>query len=625
MGIEDLTINQFLKLFTVKVRDVKSLKQEVCSAFMKNNGITDFKDIELRRPWFYGVLTLLRKINQDADFQCYHNNNKDNHINYWKATDGTEEVGYNWESWINILDISNQKVSTPNASPDPYSNMGLEVKENVEENVKNVKENVKGAQSGYFDGCLEHLTKALKERKPTDGEMGVFFVEFRKILNGQTPTTFTAKVGKQEFRFDRVDSNKYQCETGKSVNVRYKFGKDNLEQMINVFSTVLSSVQEEENRNMIEENRKMVETVSKSIEGGIKQFIFTGAPGTGKTYTAKKIAEGLEKKIKTCKEDSVAGTENGKKGEKDKRYKLVQFHPSYDYTDFVEGLRPVKVVKQVDGQEKEELTFQRVDGTFKAFCRYVVEQNNEERYFFIIDEINRANLSKVFGELMYCLEKGKRGKNNHVETQYSNLDTYHKKDGTDIFVKYDEGEDVFKDGFYIPENVVIIGTMNDIDRSVDTMDFALRRRFEFVEFEVTKETLEVAFKSREFGDVINENAQSLAESVFNLNKYIAKSGKKYGLNKHYYISQGYFTDVSSENNADAPSKTPLDNVKEHVWEFRIKSLLREYLRGESEEDIEKFVIGAEGDFFGTSSKGKTPEPENNKGSVEPTTTEDKGQ
>ena len=209
--------------------------------------------------------------------------------------------------------------------------------------------------------------------------------------------------------------------------------------------------------------------------------------------------------------------------------------------------------------------------------------------FFIIDEINRANLSKVFGELMYCLEKDKRGKTNHIQTQYQNLDTY------DLIQKAylvtpspedpEELHDCFKGGFYIPKNVVVIGTMNDIDRSVDSMDFALRRRFDWVEFKVGQDTLISAFQSGNYGEVMAQEAQLLASCVMSLNEYLSAAGADYGLNRQYYISQGQFSNLPT-------GSLMLSEIVDYAWEYRIESLLREYLRGESEEKISEFIEGA---------------------------------
>ena len=300
------------------------------------------------------------------------------------------------------------------------------------------------------------------------------------------------------------------------------------------------------------------------IDGGARQIILTGAPGTGKTRSAKRIAEkrGAELEI------------NGEM----RPYQLVQFHPSYDYTDFVEGLRPIE-------NDKKEMSFVRMDGHFKGFCRKVVEANKaggdcDKLYFFIIDEINRADLSKVFGELMYCLEKDKRVKDVNDEdeikkksilTQYHNLTTH------DI-----EGEDVFKNGFYIPENVVIIGTMNDIDRSVESMDFALRRRFEWKEFEVTEKTLKEAFKSMFNEEFANELAKCVDN--LNINGIAGEKGKEFGLNRQYYISQGQFANLP-----DHITHAGTDEILEYAWDHRIEPLLREYLRGEDESEIGDFI------------------------------------
>ncbi len=300
-------------------------------------------------------------------------------------------------------------------------------------------------------------------------------------------------------------------------------------------------------------------------KGDVKQIIFTGAPGTGKTYIAKKIASQLGANLKW-------------KNNSDIKYEFVQFHPSYDYTDFVEGLRPI--------DDQGTIRFAKIDGIFKRFCREVVEQNKmdgnyDKKYYFIIDEINRADFSKVFGELMFCLEKDKRGEANKIQTQYQNLATY----GID--------NDCFEDGFFIPENVIIIGTMNDIDRSVESMDFALRRRFEWVEFIVDETMLEDAFNSVDqslipsYGQIIKDNSQNLAKRIMKLNSLIySENGlynEKFGLNRQYYISQGQFANIPNIESIN------YKGLLEYVWNYRIKSLLKEYLRGENEKDIEAFL------------------------------------
>lgn len=355
-------------------------------------------------------------------------------------------------------------------------------------------------------------------------------------------------------------------------------------------------------------SENIIETTIKEMitEGNCRQIIFTGAPGTGKTTIAQKIAEEIGIAI----------------DDKD-YYCFVQFHPSYDYTDFVEGLRPVEVKTQsgetkmqfdkdgeittvkITAQSGEtKMQFVKVDGIFKAFCRKIVERKIVEKgdknglYFFIIDEINRANLSKVFGELMYCFEKDKRGENNRVTTQYQNLPTYQKTD--DSFSAIAEDEDVFADGFYVPENVCIIGMMNDIDRSVDSMDFALRRRFEWVEFSVNDNMLtnafEKMFRRKHDSDKPDIDIKSLVNSLVNcvtaLNKYIQEEGASFGLNSQYDISQGQFANIPENRQSD------IKDIKDYVWNYRIKSLLREYLRGEDEKSIEGFLDEAAKKFFG---------------------------
>ena len=332
------------------------------------------------------------------------------------------------------------------------------------------------------------------------------------------------------------------------------------------------------------------------IQNGATQIILTGAPGTGKTRMAKEIAGS--------------------------HYKLVQFHPSYDYTDFVEGLCPV--------EEEGKMVFRKVDGIFKEFCRKVVEEGKkDEKYFFLIDEINRADLSKVFGELMFCLETDKRGEDNAIQTQYQNLPTYDVKEKK--YYGEDDSKDVFKDGFYIPKNVIIIGTMNDIDRSVESMDFALRRRFIWKEIVVNKEMLEasltdiIKIENKEMleaslTDIIKiENPEGVAAELAGRINDLNENQLKEKLGKHYYISQGQFANLPGniiktavkagkkvkEKGKEAEVEAIAKSLLEAVWNLRLNSLLYEYIRGEGNE--ENFVKSCHETLFVPSRSQEQPE------------------
>lgn len=305
----------------------------------------------------------------------------------------------------------------------------------------------------------------------------------------------------------------------------------------------------------------VTEYIAECIETSRKKnIIFTGAPGTGKTYSVEKFVE--NRNYKQC----------GLIYHSSKYFKFVQFHGSYDYTDFVEGLRPI--------ERGDQMVFVRMDGTFKALCREAAEaeQNaiDEEieapTYYFVIDEINRAELSKVFGELMYCFEK--RGSDHKVQTQYHNLPTYIEKEG--VIERLSKDDDIFKDGFYVPENVVIIGTMNDIDRNVETFDFALRRRFDWIPIKAN-DFMETSLMSM-LGDEVD--CEDLAQRAIRMNEVISgESGKRFGLNEDYHIGPAYFKDYDKNKSMD-------ENLDD-IWKHNIEPILREYLRGKN--GVDKFI------------------------------------
>ncbi|MFD1428913.1 winged helix-turn-helix domain-containing protein [Lacticaseibacillus mingshuiensis] len=260
--------------------------------------------------------------------------------------------------------------------------------------------------------------------------------------------------------------------------------------------------------------------------------IFRGAPGTGKTYLAKMVAAYIISGHTTTSVKDLTAEEKTRLG-------FVQFHPSYDYTDFVEGLRPHVSKKD------EQMTFRLEPGTFKAFLQDAIDEQTAngdaaKPYVFIIDEINRGEIGKIFGELFYAIDPGYRGPAGAVSTQYANL---HASDDADA------------DKLYVPENVYILGTMNDIDRSVDSFDFAMRRRFRFMNI-----------TADERKGMLSElkNKQNLAQTIMtDLNVAIEHTD---GLNENYDLGPSYFLKLSEISPAE-------------LWSQYLEPLLAEYIRG----------------------------------------------
>ena len=273
------------------------------------------------------------------------------------------------------------------------------------------------------------------------------------------------------------------------------------------------------------------------------QVILTGAPGTGKTYLALQIAAkmiGLDK-IDDLKDNN-------------ERFRFVQFHTAYDYTDFVEGLKPVKVTNNTNNS----IGFERRDGVFMDFCKKAAKQDGKP-CIFVIDEINRADLSRVFGELFFALESDYREK--PVDTQYASL--------------REENEEK---QFYVPKNVFIIGTMNDIDRSVESIDFALRRRFAWYEVKADEDRFRAVMNGAALEDTIKEEAK---KRYLSLNLAIGNTEE---LGESYQIGPAYFRKL--EKYAGAA------DIWDIFWERHLELLIREYVRGwpksKKDEQIKKF-------------------------------------
>lgn len=303
---------------------------------------------------------------------------------------------------------------------------------------------------------------------------------------------------------------------------------------------------------------------SELLETGNKALILWGPPGTGKTYAAEKL---VLKKLGIKKED-MSDYQFEKGGKDDKgQWAIVQFHPNYSYEDFIGGISP-----KLEGTS---LSYCLKEGVFKRFCEKAAKQDSEKKpYIFIIDEINRADLSSVFGELMYALEYR----------------------GRDIMLPN------FDKPFNIPSNVYIIGTMNSVDKSLTTFDLALRRRFAFFKVMPNLKALEVMLAAN---NIREDNLQDFIERCDRLNHNITKADGQFRLGEDYQIGHAYFAKIrdfliyEEQENEHHKEKIGIINSfsLEKLWLYHLLPLLEEYL-GSRVEDIEiKQLLNSEQEIF----------------------------
>jgi 5-methylcytosine-specific restriction protein B len=242
-----------------------------------------------------------------------------------------------------------------------------------------------------------------------------------------------------------------------------------------------------------------------------KNIILQGPPGVGKTFIARKLAYEVMQEIK------------------DTSIEMVQFHQSYSYEDFIQGLRPT----QKGG-------FDLKDGIFYTFCSRALA-HPEKPFFFIIDEINRGNLSKIFGELMMLIEADKRAEKYALKLTYA------------------EDEE---DRFFVPANLYIIGTMNTADRSLAIVDYALRRRFAFISLQPDYGNNFRAFLSS--NGLSTSMIEHISSSVFKVNEKIKAD---INLGEGFQIGHSYFCNFNN-------------TINENIWwqeiiDFELKPLLEE--------------------------------------------------
>jgi len=402
----------------------------------------------------------------------------------------------------------------------------------------------------------------IKERKELKVGMEVFVIKLGTVPKGIIAHGYIIEIlykHKIKIKFDSIQNANDEKEIISLTELKNKFkprawdsqgdaigsyiGETILPELKEMWSKLINGDENTENLNRGDEK----ETMKKEFD---KNIIFYGPPGTGKTYTTAKRAVAICDKI--AEEDLTDYAEVMKKYnelKKKNRIEFITFHQSYGYEEFIEGIKPIVSNEddESNSENSQEIKYEIVDGIFKKFCdkaRKAQDKENNE-YVFIIDEINRGNISKIFGELITLIETTKRtGKEECISTKlpYS------------------------KEEFTVPDNVYIIGTMNTADRSIALMDTALRRRFKFEEMLPNYDLLKNIFVEDE-GVKVNIGAMLKA-----INERI-----EYLYDREHTIGHAVFLELKENNNIDK---------LENIFKKSVIPLLQEYFY----EDYDKIRL-----------------------------------